>query len=110
MVKLSSNMQPPRFPPDLHNSESIQRKLLEAARSLSALNAVVETIPNADLVTKLLPLEEARFSCALENIIVGQAVLFRIHSIGRGQKSDSVKDVLGYSKAIELSWDNCVDI
>ena len=58
-------------------SRAILKKAAEAHRALAELKGVVGTLPNQHILLSTLPLQEAKDSCAIENIVITHDELYR---------------------------------
>ena len=78
-----------RHPQDLHRSEG----------ALARVNALAESLPNRSILIHALPLQEARSSSEIENIVTTGDELYR--ALASGASADAAaKEVLRYREAL----------
>ena len=75
----------PELPPatDLE-SRAILKACISAMTELSRANALVKTLPNEEVLINTLPLQEARRSSEIENIVTTNDDLYRAMASDRG--------------------------
>ena len=81
------------------------KKLPEAHRALAELKGVMGTIPNVHILLDTLPLQEAKDSSAVENIITTHDELFRATLQNTANQSVTTKEVQRYATALRLGYD-----
>ena len=73
-------------------------------RALAELKGVTETIPNKSIVINTLPLQEAKFSSEIENIITTQDELYRSDASRNEFASVAAKEVHNYATALHYGF------
>ncbi|MYA70531.1 Fic family protein [Candidatus Poribacteria bacterium] len=93
----------PELPPaaDIESRE-ILKACISAMTELSKANALVKTLPNEEVLINTLPLQEARRSSEIENIVTTNDDLYRAIASDRNQVDSNTKEVLHYREAL---WD-----
>ena len=93
----------PELPPaaDLE-SRDILKACISAMTALSNANALVKMLPNEAVLVNTLPLQEARRSSEIENIVTTNDELYRAMTSDRNQIDSNTKEVLRYREAL---WD-----
>ncbi|MYB00166.1 Fic family protein [Candidatus Poribacteria bacterium] len=93
----------PELPPaaDIESRE-ILKTCISAMTELSRANALVKTLPNEAVLINTLPLQEARRSSEIENIVTTNDDLYRAIASDRNQVDSNTKEVLHYREAL---WD-----
>ena len=94
------------FPPSLQiETRKVLKALPPAHRALAELKGVAKTIPNQAILLNTLPLQEAKHSSAIENIITTSDEIFKA-SIQTGKiKSLEAKEVQNYAHALTKGFD-----
>ena len=93
----------PELPPAVDlESRAILKACISAMTELSRANALVKTLPNEAVLINTLPLQEARRSSEIENIVTTNDDLYRAMASDRNQIPSNVKEVLRYREAL---WD-----
>jgi len=91
----------PELPPaaDLESAE-ILKACISARAELARVNALVEVLPNKDILLHAIPLQEARSSSEIENIVTTGDALYQAMA-GDGANTDAnAKEVLRYREAL----------
>jgi Fic family protein len=83
----------------------VLKKLPAAHRALAELKGILGTIPNAEILLSTLPLQEAKDSSAVENIITTHDELFKASLQDRGQLTQATKEVQNYAAALQLGFE-----
>lgn len=68
--------------------------------ALSRTNALVKTLPNEEVLINTLPLQEARRSSEIENIVTTNDDLYRGIASDRNQIDSNTKEILRYREAL----------
>ena len=91
----------PELPPatDLE-SRDILKACISAMTELSNANALVKTLPNESVLVNTLPLQEARRSSEIENIVTTNDDLYQAMASDRNQVDSNTKEVLHYREAL----------
>ena len=90
----------PELPPrtDLE-TPAILKTCIEARVALARVNALAESLPNRSILIHALPLQEARSSSEIENIVTTGDELYR--ALASGASADAAaKEVLRYREAL----------
>ncbi|MFK8057252.1 MAG: Fic family protein [Saprospiraceae bacterium] len=77
---------------------------ITAARALSKLQGIAQTIPNQEILLSTLILQEAQESSAIENIITTQKDLLVSRGVAAEKLNPSVKEVRRYEDAVRLGF------
>ena len=98
---MSLAWQPSALPPSAElETRAVLKKLPAAHRALAELKGLVAAIPNESLLLDTLPLQEAKDSSAIENIITTHDELFNAElNLGDSQ---AAKEVQRYAAALRL--------
>jgi Fic family protein len=93
--------QPSVLPPTIElETRAVLKKLPAAHRALAELKGLVAAIPNESILLDTLPLQEAKDSSAIENIITTHDELFNAElNLGDSQ---AAKEVQRYASALRL--------
>lgn len=96
----------PLLPPpcDLE-SIRVMRKCVTASRALAELKGAGNLIPNQTILINAIPLQEARLSSEIENIVTTQDELFRAAVEEPGRIDSRAKEVLRYRTALRYGYD-----
>ena len=81
-------------------SRAILKACISAMTALARANALVRTLPNETVLVHTLPLQEARRSSEIENIVTTNDELYRAMTSDRIQASPHTKEVLRYREAL----------
>ena len=81
-------------------SHDILKACISAMAALARTNALVKTLPNEAVLIHTLPLQEARRSSEIENIVTTNDELYRAMTSDRIQTSPHTKEVLRYREAL----------
>ena len=91
----------PELPPAADiESRDILKACISAMTELSKANALVKTLPNEAVLINTLPLQEARRSSEIENIVTTNDDLYRAMASDRNQVDSNIKEVLHYREAL----------
>ncbi|RLE27482.1 MAG: Fic family protein [Acidobacteria bacterium] len=96
---------PSRLPPkgDLETTE-VLRACNGANRHLAELKGRAATIPNEGILIDTLPLQEARDSLAIENIVTTQDDLFQAELFQDSTISPAAKEIRRYARALDEAF------
>jgi len=98
---VQSTWQPSALPPAIElETRAVLKKLPAAHRALAELKGLVAAIPNESILLDTLPLQEAKDSSAIENIITTHDELFNAE-LNWGV-SQAAKEVQRYAAALRL--------
>ena len=81
-------------------SRAVLKACISAGNALAKANALVRTLPNETVLVHTLPLQEARRSSEIENIVTTNDELYRAMTSDRIQTSPHTKEVLRYREAL----------
>lgn len=91
----------PELPPAGEiESRDILKACISAMTQLARTNALVRTLPNESVLIHTLPLQEARRSSEIENIVTTNDELYRAMTSDNIQVSPHTKEVLRYREAL----------
>lgn len=95
--------------PDLFDLGDIESKaVLKAAnaahQALGELKGLVHTMPNPDILLGTLPLQEAKESSAIENIITTQDDVYQSHFPTQHFSDHAAKEVHSYAQAMDYGF------
>jgi Fic family protein len=98
---MPTTWQPSVLPPTVElETRAVLKKLPAAHRALAELKGLVAAIPNESILLDTLPLQEAKDSSAIENIITTHDELFNAElNLGDSQ---AAKEVQRYASALRL--------
>ncbi|ABQ28291.1 protein adenylyltransferase Fic [Geotalea uraniireducens] len=95
----------PLLPPQAElESKDILRKAISANRALAELKGAGELIPNQSMLINSIPLQEARTSSEIENIITTNDKLFQAAAV-ESASDPATKEVLHYRTALKNGFD-----
>ncbi|MHB1356685.1 MAG: Fic family protein [Anaerolineae bacterium] len=81
------------------------RKCITASRALADLNGAGNLIPNQTILINSIPLQEARLSSQIENIVTTQDALYRAVVEPTRQVDVQTREVLRYRTALRYGYD-----
>ena len=87
-------------------SRDILKACISAMTELARANALVRTLPNETVLVHTLPLQEARRSSEIENIVTTNDELYRAMTSEYIQVSPHTKEVLRYREALWAGMDS----
>ena len=91
----------PELPPAVVlESCDILKACISAMTELSRANALVKQLPSEEVLINTLPLQEARRSSEIENIVTTNDDLYRAMASDRNQIDSNIKEVLHYCEAL----------
>lgn len=85
-------------------SKEVLKQLTLAHRALAELKGITETIPNQGILINTLPLQEAKFSSEIENIITTQDELYQSDAARNEFSSTAAKEVHHYASALHYGF------
>ena len=104
MTKLNPNIpwnDLPELPPSVNfESPDILKSCISAMSELSRANALVKILPNEEILINTLPLQEARRSSEIENIVTTSDDLYRAMASDKNRVDSNLKEVLRYREAL----------
>ena len=83
---------------------TLMRATIAAARALSKLHGIAQTIPNQEILLSTLILQEAQESSAIENIITTQQDVLVSRGADVNRLNPAVKEVRRYEDAVRLGF------
>ena len=99
----TTSWQPTDLPPvEEVETRAVLKKLPAARSALAELKGISKTIPNEQILLNTLPLQEAKDSSAVENIITTHDELFEAALQTEGLPSQATKEVSNYAAALRL--------
>ena len=103
---MASSWQPTPLPPAGElETRAILKKLATAHRALAELKGILGTLPDAEILLHTLPLQEAKDSSAIENIITTHDELFQAAVQANAPITQAAKEVQNYAAALQLGFD-----
>ena len=91
----------PELPPAVDlESRAILKACISAMTELSRANASIKRLPNETVLINTLPLQEARRSSEIENIVTTNDELYRAMASDQNQIESNTKEVLRYREAL----------
>ena len=97
---ISWDSMPELPPPVVLESRDILKACISARAELARVNALVKMLPNEEVLVQTLPLQEARQSSEIENIVTTNDELYRAMTSNNAQVSHAAKEVLRYREAL----------
>lgn len=96
----------PLLPPEAAiETPRVLRRCITASRALAELKGAGNLIPNQAILINSIPLQEARLSSEIENIVTTQDALFRAAVEEPGRTNAPTKEVLRYRTALRYGYD-----
>lgn len=92
-------------PPVELETPEVLKAALEAQRYLSELKGISQTIPNQGIILNTLPLQEAKDSSEIENIVTTHDALYKADLEIGGGIDQVTKEVHRYSKALSKGFE-----
>ena len=84
---------------------AVLRRAITASRALAELKGAGNLIPNQSILINSIPLQEARLSSEIENIVTTQDALFRAAVEEPGRADAPTREVLRYRTALRRGYD-----
>ena len=94
------NDMPELLPAADIESPEILRACVSASSELARANALVKMLPNEEVLVHALPVQEARRSSEIENIVTTNDELYRAMTSSTTQMTPATKEVLRYREAL----------
>lgn len=92
-------------PPPSCETVRVLRRCITASRALAELKGAGNLIPNPSILINSIPLQEARLSSEIENIVTTQDALFRAAVEVEGHVDPQTREVLRYRTALRQGYD-----
>lgn len=99
------NELPPLPPPRTSVTNRVLSRCITASRALAELKGAGNLIPNQAILINSIPLQEARLSSEIENIVTTQDALFRAAVEDPGRADPQTREVLRYRTALRRGYD-----
>jgi Fic family protein len=91
----------PPLPPKIElETKEILKAAIEANRALAELKGIAKTIPNQSILISTLPMQEARSSSEIENVITTNDKLYEAMASSANNYDPQTKEVLRYREAL----------
>lgn len=84
---------------------AVLRRCITASRALAELKGAGNLIPNQAILINTIPLQEARLSSEIENIVTTQDALFRAAASEPAHADPATREVLRYRTALRRGYD-----
>lgn len=96
----------PLLPPGVEiETPAVMRRLVTASRALAELKGAGNLIPDQAILINSIPLQEARLSSEIENIVTTQDALFKAAALPESQADPATREVLRYRTALRLGYE-----
>jgi len=106
MYKKMNNYDTPLLPLDIDlETKAVLKKVISANRYLAELKGKVESLPNEAIIINTLPLQEAKDSSQIENIITTQDELYKADLSELEHISPAAKEVSRYAFALQCGFE-----
>jgi Fic family protein len=92
-------------PPATIETARVLRRCITASRALAELKGAGNLIPNQSILINSIPLQEARLSSEIENIVTTQDALFRAAVEEPNRTDPRTREVLRYRTALRHGFD-----
>jgi Fic family protein len=103
---MATTWQPTPLPPTQElETRAVLKKLATAHRALAELKGILGTLPDAEILLHTLPLQEAKDSSAIENIITTHDELFQAAVQANAPVTQAAKEVQNYAAALQLGFE-----
>ena len=95
----------PALPPQVEiETPSVLKQCLKSARALAELKGAGGLIPDQSIIINAIPLQEAKLSSEIENIVTTQDALFHAALDESKVKDPQTKEVLRYRTALHHGY------
>src|SRR5688572_24748623 len=96
----------PLLPPKIElETREVLRKAIAANKALAELKGAGDLIPNQAILINSIPLQEARYSSEIENIVTTNDALFRAAAVESSATDPATKEVLRYRAALHHGYE-----
>jgi len=95
----------PLLPPSGIETTAVLRRCVGAARALAELKGAGCLIPNQSILINAIPLQEARLSSEIENIVTTQDALYRAALVEAERADPATREVLRYRTALRHGFE-----
>lgn len=100
----------PELPPSSQvETRAVLKKCVAATAQLIAVREAAGLIPNQDVLINSIPLQEAKDSSAIENIVTTNDSLFRFANVDPEQADAPTKEALRYRSALFSGYESLRD-
>jgi len=96
---------PPLPPAREMETRAVLKKCLSATRALAELKGAGDLIPNQAILINSIPLQEAKLSSEIENIVTTEDALFRAQLDETLASDPATKEVIRYRKALRYGYE-----
>lgn len=94
------------LPPDVElETKEILKKCISAHRALAMVKEAGRLIPNQEILINSIPLQEAKASSEIENIVTTGDALYRAAAVPGAVTDPQTKEVLRYRTALKRGFD-----
>lgn len=83
--------------------EEVTEKCVRASRALAELKGALSMLPRQGVLLDAIPLQEARASSEIENIVTSQDEVYRVFSAGEGEADEGAREVIRYRGALKAA-------
>ncbi len=91
----------PLLPPEIElETKEILKETIAANKALAELKGIAKTIPNQSILISSLPLQEAKLSSEIENVVTTNDKLYEAFVSSSNNYDPQTKEVLRYSEAL----------
>ena len=91
----------PLLPPKVElETKEILKATIDTNRSLAELKGIAKTIPNQSILISTLPLQEARSSSEIENVVTTNDKLYEAMASSSNNYDQQTKEVIRYREAL----------
>lgn len=96
----------PLLPPRAHvETIPVLRRCVAASRALAELKGAGQLIPDQAILINAIPLQEARLSSAIENIVTTQDALYKAAVQSEANVDAATREVLRYRTALRFGYE-----
>jgi Fic family protein len=96
----------PDLPPAVEiNSQPVLMQCIKSSRALGELKGAGAMIPDQTILINAIPLQEAKLSSEIENIVTTQDDLYYANLGGKPSSDPQVKEVLQYRSALRFGFE-----
>jgi Fic family protein len=92
-------------PPADLETRAVLKKCIAANRALAELKGAGDLIPNQAILINSIPLQEAKASSEIENIVTTSDALYRAAASEKASVDSATKEVLRYRTALKCGYD-----
>jgi Fic family protein len=97
----------PPLPPSVDvETKTVLRRCISATRALAELKGAGDLVPNQAILINAIPLQEAKASSEVENILTTGDALYQAAAFPEGKIDPRTKEVLRYRAALKRGYDH----